>query len=349
MNIFNVASARKFIVGDPSPVELGANQCVSCGYDCATEKISKVMNGTFNQTAFFVHDSLFVCRRCLDVFKSKDSRTKILLYRDKGKKEILSREDVLPLLRDPPEKFVLCVPYSFQKHTFFFAGLSTSSHACIGTDNRMVELDYTRFDISRVIGTVQEMLLYGVPRKELEMGRYSVFTRSKFGDYLEKNEKILNPLREFGAIELFCRYSPSVKNKKQFFYEEDNLFTDSEKNAISLLGALADASGVRRNRPLDFWGGEFRRRVARYQEEKDLHIFFSKVAAQLQCGCSLDVSLISQLDDASGLEAMKDIRNKLDILLAAVYTAHKEKGDIKQVTRKNKDQKNEHGSLSLFN
>lgn len=340
-----IIAARRFMIGAPSYPETGAEICASCGYDTATLELSKAMSSSFNQMAFIINDSLYLCDKCLALFKGKEARSKCLLWTFPGERQILSREDILPLLKSPPKQYVLCVPYSFQKHIFFYAGISSQQYAYIGTDNRVVTVDYLNNDIPFVIEQIGQMLLEGVPRRELESGSYSLFTRSRYGSMLDAWEKKLFPMRHAGAIELFVRYSPAVKNKSKKFYEREEMFTDSEKNAIRLLGALAEASAVRRNRAMDFWNGEFVRRIARYKEEQDLHVFFSKVAGLLQCGCQLDVSIIDEMDDEQCAAIMKDIRSKLEMLVAAVYTAHRESRDIKPTSKKT-GVKNE--SLSFF-
>lgn len=340
-----IIAARRFMIGAPSYPETGAEICASCGYDTATLELAKAMSSSFNQMAFIINDSLYLCDKCLALFKGKEARSKCLLWTFPGERQILSREDILPLLKSPPKQYVLCVPYSFQKHIFFYAGISSNKCAYIGTDNRTVIIDYQKNDVPAIIDQVRQMLMEGVPRKEVETGTYSIFTLSKYGSMLDKWEDVLLPMRHDGAVELIVKYSPAVKNKTRKFYEREEMFTDSEKKAIRLLGALAEASAVRRNRPMEFWGGEFMRRIARYKEEKDLHLFFSKVAGQLQCGCQLDVSIIDELEDAESLLVMKDIRSKLEMLVAAVYTAHRESRDIKPTSKKT-GVKNE--SLSFF-
>lgn len=330
-----IIKARQFMVGAPSFLETGAEICASCGYDTAVNPVKKLLANSFNQVALLRNPSAYLCGRCFSLLKDMNARSKPVLWKKPGKYEILPRENVLGLLKEPPEEYVLCIPYSFQKHTFFYAGVSTKDRAYIGTDDKCVVLDYKAFDIPVVIDLIGKMLREGAPRREVENGVYSTFTRARYGKALAEWEKQLSPLRPDGGVELIVRYSPAVKNKMKKSYEGDNMWTDSEKTAIRLLSALAKPSNVRKTRAIDFWSNEFRRRLARFQEEKDLHVFFSKVAGSLQCGVTLDVSLIDEIDDSAAPEVMRDIRDKLDILIAAVYTAHKEEREIKDTLNLN--------------
>lgn len=322
MNHAAIAAARRFMTGEASPLELGAEVCASCGVDRATERVARAMNATFNQTAFLVHDSVHICHACLGLFQDKTTRSKVLYFPEPGKKVFLEREEVLPLLADPPDKpFVLCLPYSFQKHSFFYAGVSTSACAWIGTDDRVVKLDYAAYDIPGAIALVGEMLKNGVPRKELQNGSYSIFSRAKFGQRLDDWEAALAPLRQDGAIELMVIYSPATKEKIKFAMEDEVAFTDTESKAIDLLVDLAWASSYRKSDGMAFWGGFFRRRINRNLRKGDLKIFFSSVAGDISCESpALETSVIEALDDDMAALVLKDIQTKTELLLAAAYT-----------------------------
>lgn len=236
MNTSIIAKARIFMTTkDEISTNPHADICASCGLQRATERKTKALNSTFNQTEFFLFDSQFLCRECLDIFQNKNSRSKILFWNSPGNMKLLAREEVLPLLQSPPEApFVLSVPYSFQKHHWFEAGLSQNGIVYVGTEQGCVELNYSKYDFITIISLVLHMLEVGVPRKELEIGTYSTFTLSRFGQLLEDWESQLRPFRLGGAIKLFVTYAPARKEKKLLNEEVKKVFSEIEQKGISI-------------------------------------------------------------------------------------------------------------------
>lgn len=323
MNQAIMAAARRYMTGLAGALELDAEVCVSCGVKRATERVSKAFNSSFNQTAFLLYDSQYICRQCLELFKDKTSRSKCLYFPEPGKKILLDREAVLPLLAVPPSNpFVLCLPYSFQKHVFFYAGVSTDKCAWISTDERTVKLDYEAHDVPGMIQHVRDMLVKGVPRKELISRDYSVFTKAKFKD-LEVWEERLAPMRPDGAVELIATYSPPTKTRVK--YEVVPMaFSETEVHAIDILVDLARASKFRSQDGISFWNTYFKRRINRSLRAPDLHIFFSQVAGAIDCDTSkLQTGNLEALDPESAALVMEEIKSKTDLLLAAAYTKHK--------------------------
>lgn len=321
-----LAYGRLFMTGKGDNLECGAEICASCGQDRAVDKISRAFNSTFNQTDFFLFDSPYICTACKTLFADKDVRSKCLLWLEAGVKQVISREEVLPFLRKPSWPFVLSLPYSFQKHHIFYAGLSDAKKAVIGTDGGPVFLDYATCDITAIDSLIHEMLVSGVPRKELERGVYGIYTRQKFGSQIDRWEASLAPLRPDGAIELLVRYQPATKEKVKTAIEEGDVYTDTEKQAIALLASLAYASRYRREHGMDFWATYFRRRVVRYSG-KDVNAFYSAMAQAIACDpTQMDLEPLHALTDAEmGCAVMKEIAEKADLLIAAAYTIHKER------------------------
>ena len=105
------------------------------------------------------------------------------------------------------------MPY-FKKHHWLYAGISDDQIAYIGTDSRTILIDYTQYDVKAIIETVVSMIGYGIPRKEITVGKYSLFTESKYPG-LRQLEEIIKPLRASGAIELFAKYTPAIKEKNK--------------------------------------------------------------------------------------------------------------------------------------
>ena len=324
MNTDILQRARRFMTGDD--LILGGDTCVSCGLPRANSPVAKAMNSTFNAFGLFLNDSRFICPQCMELFKDRAGRTKFLLYTERGKQRIVEREDVLPIIKTPPAReYIFSVPYSFQKHHWLHAGLSTPRMAYIGTDNGTVVIDYQMHDIPRLVDTAIDAVMCGLPRKELTIGKYSVFTRSRFGAALDAWETELAPLRHGGALDLIVRHIPAVKKKKSFTIEEDGtMFSDTEQKAIAIISTLAHASRYRREQGLAFWQSFFKRRIMRHVDYP-LNAFFSGVARGVFCDVhALDVSLVEGMSEDDSRAVMKDIKQKADLLIAAAYTAMKE-------------------------
>lgn len=324
--IVKLAKGRQFMTGG-HVLECG-EICASCGQARASDKIGKVMSSSFNQTDFFLFDSIYICGACKALFSDKDVRSKCLLYLEAGKKQVMAREDVLPFLANPTWPFVISLPYSFQKHHIIHAGISENGQAIVGTDSMPVFLDYKNFEIAAAIMLIAEMLTAGVPRKELQSGKYGIYTRQRYGSLLDKWELNLAPMRPYGVIELLVRYQPSTKTKTKSFIQGGEVFTDMEQKAINLLVSLAYASRYRRENGMEFWSSFFKRRVARHSG-KDVNTFFSAVAQSIACDSTLlDLAPIDALIDMdAGTAVMKEIAEKADLLIAAAYTVHKERSE----------------------
>lgn len=328
MNTAILMDARRYMTGDD--LLLGGDLCVSCGLPRANTPVAKGMNSTFNCFGLFLTDSRVICPQCMELFKDRAGRSKIVLYTQKGQQRIMEREDVLSLLKAPPAaEFVLSLPYSFQKHHWIHAGLSTPRKAYIGTDDGTVVIDYERHDIPHLVDTAVDAVMYGLSRKELTAGKYSVFTRARFGATLDAWEAALAPLRHGGALDLIVRHIPAVKKKKSFTIqeEEDAVFSDTEQKAIAVLSTLAASSRYRRENGLPFWQAFFKRRIMR-NVDYPLNAFFSGVARGIFCEPTLlDASLIEGMSEEDSRAVMREIKKKTDLLLAATYTAIKESID----------------------
>lgn len=350
MNTSIIADARKFMTG--KALTCKGEICASCGLARAEKKISKAMNSTFNQTEFFIFDSTFICEKCLQVFQNKDSRSKILYWSKPDYLTLMERGQVLPFLKNPPKApFVLSVPYSFQKHHWFQAGLSIYPHLYIGTEIRAVHLDYSSWDIAGIIDRIKDALDAGIPRSQLESGNYTTTTRAKFFTRIMELELEIAPLRlTGGAIQLFVRYSPPADKKNVAISEEGRkVFSISEQDAIKVLVALAQASNFRRTQGIAFWQGFFKRRVSRYAQD-DLHTFYSKVARDVSAlPFDLNTKLLESYTPEQAAGIMKEIRAKTDLLVAACYTEFKGgKDEVKEQKTRNKKEQKQYDSPTLF-
>ena len=145
-----IMAARKYM----HPPDDGEFICSSCGRACTDTPFKKALKTNFtNYSALLISGGTKVCKACLSLLDDKDLRFKPVIYRVPGIKEILNREDVLNVLKKPPDEYVLSVPYSFKKHHWLYAGLSSQKLALIGTDSRTVVIDYTHSNTPEIIGS----------------------------------------------------------------------------------------------------------------------------------------------------------------------------------------------------
>lgn len=315
-----IMNARVFMGGECA----GEHDCVSCGMSMRASATYK----QFIKANFCSFDELLLskgvhlCDSCAALMNDKDMRFKPILFKEFGKKEIPERGEVLEIIRNPPEKFVLSVPYSFKKHHWLFAGMSNRHRALIGTDNRTVVIDYERFDVGKILGETIKMVNAGVPRKEIICGKYSVFTQKKY-PWVEDSERIIEGLRPCGAVELAVKYTPATTEKIKIEGSE-RMITKSERLAAYTIYSIAATSQVRIDDGIRFWGGFLERRVNRFKG-LPLHEFVSKLSASVGANHNIGVKDIEDMSEEMETQVMEDIRNKTSLIIALAYTYNKEK------------------------
>lgn len=306
---------------------IGKHKCVSCGLpESANNRISKTLKTNFvNFNELMIGSGMYICDACKTLLEDKDMRFKAVFYEVIGEKQLPNREDILGIIADPPEEFVLSLPYSFKKHHWLFAGLSNRSRALIGTDDRTVVIDYKRNDVKNGIEIVRDMINSGVPRKEIITGHYSTFTR-----YREKNideyENVLSQLRPSGAVELFVRYTPALTKTKKEREEGDSMITEMEWKAAEILLSIAIRSSVRAKDGMMFWGGYFERRINRLKELK-LHEFVSRLSDAVGAQMAYVEGIEGIEDEEKEQRIMKEIRDKTNLIVSLAYTLLRERNE----------------------
>lgn len=122
----------------------GEHECVSCGLsDRANTPLKRSLKSNFvNFDELMVGKSDFICESCMALMADPDMRFRAVYYREPGKKNIPERADVLEIIKNPSDEWVLSLPYSNKKHHWLYAGLSDTQRAYIGTDNRTIVIDY---------------------------------------------------------------------------------------------------------------------------------------------------------------------------------------------------------------
>ncbi len=300
---------------------IGDELCCCCGLKRAQNLTSKVIKPTFTQIdLLLLSPSQYICDSCKSIYDNSDMRFKAIFSDAPLAYKVIEREKVLEIIQNPPNEFVLSVPYSFKKHHWLYAGLSCKEKAYIGTDDRTVEIDYSKYDIPAAIDMVQRLINVGVPRAEIISGNYSVFSMSKFGKLLVDTENMLSPLRQSGFVELVVKYTPARKEKLIYEREGENpMLSESEFNAVNFLGSIANNSSYRKENGIQFWQGYFKRRINRFKK-LDAHTFASKLAEACGSPQGAFVGLIVDLTEDQLESMMNDIRTKTDLLVAIVYS-----------------------------
>ena len=304
---------------------VGDKLCCSCGRQRAKLNIKKSIKTTFTDfTQLITNPSLYICDSCIKLYNDKNMRFKPIYSDHPGTYQVIDRNEVLKIIRNPPKKFVLSVPYSFKKHHWLYAGVSSPQKAYIGTDDRTVVVDYKRFNVTQIIDNVQDCVNYGIPRNEIITGNYSTFTLSKFS-FIKDIEKIyFSEARSYGLIELAVKYTPAIKNKKIYENEEENqMLTPAEINAVNLLGLIASGSEYRVSNGLQFWDGYFERRINRYKN-LNAHEFISNLTEAIGTNhISGYQNMVQELSENDLQEIMNCIRKETHLLVSIVYSERK--------------------------
>lgn len=281
----------------------------------------KAVKTTFTDfPQLIVTPSTMICSACERAYSDKNLRFKPIYADKRGEYRVIERPEVLNLICHPQDEWVLSVPYSFKKHHWLYAGLSGKHTAYIGTDDRTVIINYDEFNIPEVVEEVQDCINYGVPRKEIKSGQYSIFTLTKF-PFISDSEALFELIRPSGLLELIVQYTPAVKNKKVYERNEENeMLTVAENNAVALLGSIAKASKYRAENGLQFWDGFFERRINRFKSLEP-HEFVSKLSEAVGAiNNGGYAEMIRDMAEEDIQEAMDVIRSKTHLIVAIVFS-----------------------------
>lgn len=312
-----IMRARRFITGGK---DVNAAVCCSCGVKAGTTEMKRAIKTTFTDFPQLVlTPSTMICAECERAYNDKNLRFKPIYSNKRGEYRIIERTEVLDLICNPQEEWVLSVPYSFKKHHWLYAGLSNRHMAYIGTDDRTIIIEYDKINIAELVNSIKDCIAYGVPRKELKAGIYSVFTLVKF-PFLNSCEELFEQVRPSGLIDLIVQYTPAVKNKKTYERKEENtMLTSAENNAVTLLGCIAKSSKYRVENGLQFWDGFFERRINRFKS-LGTHEFVSKLSeavGSINNGGYAEMVRDMSEDDLNDM--MTVIRSKTHLIVAIVY------------------------------
>lgn len=298
----------------------GSYRCVSCGrVNCDCNLVKKSVKNTFvNFDELMLGETEYLCASCQELLNDPDLRFRPVYYCQRGQKQILVRNEILPLISYPVDQFVISLPYSNKKHHWLFAGISNTRCALIGTDTRTVVVDYQKHDIPALVCLIGEMICASVPRSEIISGHYSVSTRHKI-PMIDAYEAKIAEHRPGGLVELIVRFTPAVTQK--ITLEGDvPMITQNENTAAMVLFSIAARSQYRTKNGIEFWGGYFERRINRLKH-LPLHEFVSKLSDAVGAP-QVFTGQFEKIDNDE--EIMGEIRNKTNLLVSLAFTMNKE-------------------------
>lgn len=319
---------RRFISDTP---ELG--ECCSCGGKSDEYlAFNKVVKSKFSDFGGLLKTGgVLFCEGCIALLDNKAGRSKMLICENPGELRISDKSEAMQIIENPPDKFFLSIPYSFKKHHWLYAGLSTKDLMLIGTDNKTVVYEPIRHrDIKNALNGAINL---GVPTMQILNGTYHPSTYQKFGaSYITKLEDQIACERPTGLVELLLKLIPKPVTKEKIEMEDmDDMLDDIDKSAAAFLGQVAEVSQLRRDRSQDFWGGIFLRRVQRFSR-CTLPDMLERLAATLRISTtdmsSIAVSLDSMFDEDAE-QIRKAIEKHPRLIVAIAY-------DILKVKRGNK-------------
>lgn len=299
----------------------GKHECVACGLaDRADKPLKRTLKSNFvNFDELMVVKSDFICESCEALMTDPDMRFRAIYYPEAENKLIPERSEVLKIISNPTNQWVLSLPYSNKKHHWLYAGLSDTQRAYIGTDNRTIVIDYQKYDIPGTIDLISMLISGGIPRSEIISGSYSLATRYNMPDIMQYDER-LAPLRPCGAIELFVKYTPAVKEKIELPKGCVPMITETEQKAGEILYGIAARSQYRIENGLSFWGGFFERRINRLKN-LPLHEFVSRLSDAVGAA-TIHVDGLAGIENDEAI--MNEIRKKTKLVLSIAYDLNKE-------------------------
>ena len=303
----------------------GDYMCACCGCTRASALVSRRVKTTFTDIGSLIkYGSEYISDSCMELYECKDMRFKSIFSDSPGKYRIPERSEILEILSNPPNEYVLSVPYSCKKHHWLYAGISTPERAEIGTDDRTVVIDYRTTDIPLMIENIKYNIYRGVPRDEITSGNYSLKTIDRFPDIFNF-ESEFEKLRPCGAMELFVKFTPACKEKLTYEKPEENkMLTTSEINAVNFLSSIAENSQFRIENGIQFWSGFFERRINRFKSY-DIKEFTEKLTQACSTREGLWCNMLKDLSNSELEGIMQEIRLKTHIIVAITYSERNKK------------------------
>lgn len=309
-------SGRRFLNGN---IELG--DCCICGgkTDENALPVIKALGKTYTDFDNTIKGTSGICcKECQAVLAAKSSRMKPILVVDPGKVIIITKDEIWDVINNPPKQFVLSIPYSYKKHHWIFAGLSTPEKMLIGTDNQTIIYE-PKIHI-KVTNAIIELKNMGVSSAQIISGNYHPSIMVKIGEKLDEMEKIIADERITGLVEFLVKYTPKAETKLTEFERDERMITTEQSNTATFLSLIAAGSRYRSNNGKQFWAGFFEHRINRV-----INNDFATATSKLMESVDYDTTcsnllndFINNIDEETENQIMKTLREqtKLSVVLA---------------------------------
>lgn len=104
-----IMQARRFITGGK---DVNAAVCCSCGVKAGTTEMKRAIKTTFTDFPQLVlTPSTMICAECERAYNDKNLRFKPIYSDKRGEYRIIDRAEVLDLICNPQDEWVLSVPF----------------------------------------------------------------------------------------------------------------------------------------------------------------------------------------------------------------------------------------------
>lgn len=291
--------------------------CAVCGGDSdGGVPVKKAVSGSFTDwQALYAASGRKCCPKCREIIANPGMRTKCVMCVSNGEIQFGKYEDIYHIVKNPPERFVISVPYSYKRHHWLYAGLSTPQKMLIGTDTETVEYRPVKHGI--VLDAIETMIAAGVSAKQIESGNYHPSSIALLGAKYDELENIISQHRGNGLIRLLCKIVPKEKIDN---WEVEELRTSEQSNAALYLRALASCSKFKAENGMQFWGGFFEARVNRVLD-LPFEEATNKLMESLQCSPSAWIAkLIDELTDDQKKEIMETLKKQAKVCISLAYS-----------------------------
>lgn len=307
-----IIDARKFLANNDDDGE-----CAVCGG--ATEPdaitIKKAVSSSFTDWQALIQGTgRKCCHKCTEIIKEKECRIRCVYSSEPGHLEFFKYDSVYNIIQNPPKRFVLSIPYSFKRHHWLYAGISTPERMAIGTDAATVI--YEPGSHERVLHFIETLLDCGVPSPQIETGFYHPSKIIGIPNF-DEMENTLSPHRASGLVRLLVKIAPKEKVK----YEGVKMVrTTEQSNAAFYLQTLAACSSFRIENGMQFWSGFFEARVNRVRG-LDFDKATSRLMTSLQCKPNFGIaSMVDGMNDETKEKVMETISEQTKLCIALAYS-----------------------------
>lgn len=306
-------NAREFLSSNHNK-----GNCAVCGGVVEQENlnIKKVVSSSFTDwDTLFKGGGTGCCNACMEIIKEPKMRSKCVLSTKSGSIEFVDYTKVYDVITNPIEQFVVSVPYSYKRHHWLYAGLSTPQRMLIGTDSCTIE--YIPNKHKQCLESIVTMREMGVPLRQIETGQYTPAYIAIMGDKYNELESNLLPNRGTGLVRFLCKISP--KDKKDFKGDEIVRTTEQDNTAL-FLSVLAKSSKYRIENGIAFWGGFFEARVNRVIG-LPFDIATNKLMKSLHCNPNSGISeIIDGFTDVQKTSVMSTLKEQAKVCIALAYS-----------------------------